>query len=66
MRSLLIGSFWARMTPLILPTGYHRIKIVNSFHERVSTPFGDGINAMCWQRTLAGDFREVVEQCGID
>ena len=45
-----------------LPGDYPRIKVVGSFHELVSTPFADGVNAMCWPRELAGDFREVVEQ----
>lgn len=40
----------------------NRIKIVHSFHELVTTPFGDGINALCWQRCLEGDFKEVVEK----
>lgn len=38
---------------------YPRIKIVGSFDELVSTPFTGGVNALCWQRTLAGDFAEV-------
>ena len=62
MRAAIVRSVWARMTPLILPAGYRRIKTVNSFHELVSTPFGGGINAMCWHRELNCDFREVVEQ----
>ncbi len=48
------------MTPLTLPPGYTRIKRVGSFDELVSTPFENGLNALCWPRTLAGDFREVV------
>jgi len=40
--------------------GYARVKIVNSFDELVTTPFDGGVNALCWQRTLAGDFSEVV------
>lgn len=36
------------------------IKVVHSFDELVSTPFSDGINALCWQRELPGDFHEVV------
>jgi len=47
-----------------LPPGYPRIKVVHSFAELVSTPFADGINALCWQRTLPGDFAEVVRQLG--
>ncbi|MBA4146986.1 MAG: hypothetical protein H0X66_02645 [Verrucomicrobia bacterium] len=52
------------MTPFTLPPGYTRIKLVKSFHELVTTPFGDGINALCWERTLPGNFSEVVEQLG--
>ena len=48
------------MTPFILPLGYARIHLVNSFHDLVTTPFKDGINALCWQRTLSGDFSEIV------
>jgi hypothetical protein len=57
---------------LHLPPGYARIKVVSSFHELVTTPFGEGINGLCWQRSLeeAGelglklDFAEVVQQLG--
>ena len=50
------------MTTFIPPAGYPRIKQVNSFHELVATPFADGVNALCWPRTLPGDFREVAEK----
>lgn len=53
------------MTPLILPPGYTRIKRVQSFHELITTPFGDGINALCWERALPGDFSEVVEKLAV-
>ena len=53
-----------RMNPFTLPPDYPRIKRVKSFHELVTTPFGDGINALCWERTLSGNFAEVVEQLG--
>ncbi len=52
------------MTPFTLPLGYTRIKRVNSFHELVTTPFADGVNALCWTRTLSGNFSEVVEHLG--
>lgn len=29
-----------------------------------TTPFADGINALCWRRTLTGDFSEVVAKLG--
>ncbi|MEQ1752117.1 MAG: hypothetical protein ABL974_22030, partial [Prosthecobacter sp.] len=49
------------MTPLSLPLDYPRIRRVSSFHELITTPFADGVNALCWPRTLVGDFAEVVE-----
>lgn len=53
------------MTPFALPFGYPRIKRVKSFHELVTTRFRDGVNALCWERTLRGDFGEVVEHLGV-
>ena len=50
------------MSPLIPPLDYPRIKVVESFAELVTTPFADGVNALCWPRTLPGDFSEVVEK----
>lgn len=47
-----------------LSPNYTRIKVVRSLHELVTTPFADGVNAICWPRTLPGDFREVVEALG--
>ncbi len=37
---------------------------VHSFAELLSTPFVNGVNALCWPRALAGDFAEVVAQLG--
>jgi len=34
---------------------------VESFHELVTSRFEGGVNALCWQRTLPGNFSEVVE-----
>ncbi|HEY4248887.1 MAG TPA: hypothetical protein VGM64_18835 [Lacunisphaera sp.] len=42
------------------PPGYNRIKIVADFRELVETPFRDGVNALCWERALSGDFGEIV------
>jgi hypothetical protein len=50
------------MTSFSLPAGYPRIQRVNSFHELVTTPFAEGVNALCWVRTLPGDFSEAVGQ----
>ncbi len=54
------------MTPFDIPQGYDRIRIVKSFDELITTPFGNGVNALCWQRELNGDFGEVVERLGSD
>ena len=50
------------MTPFTLPPDYARIQRVTSFHELLSTPFENGVNALCWERHLDGDFRELVAQ----
>ena len=49
---------------LLLPTDYPRIKVVHSFTELLTTRFADGVNALCWPRTLAGDFEEIVAKLG--
>ena len=43
---------------------YARIRRVRSFHELATTPFADGVNALCWERTLTGDFAEIVQRLG--
>lgn len=48
------------MPSLSLPHDYHRIKVVQNFRELLTTPFADEVNALCWPRTLDGDFGEVV------
>ena len=51
----------AETTPYYQPSaGYPRIKVVRSFHELISTPLEQGVNALCWPRILPGDFGEIV------
>src|ERR1041385_7824964 len=50
--------------PLNSTTDYSRIRQVQGFQDLVATPFGDGINALVWERLLPGDFGEVVERLG--
>src|SRR6266700_1997406 len=50
--------------PFTPPAGYDRIKVVKSFEELVTTPLDRGLNALCWERALVGNFIEVVEQLG--
>lgn len=38
---------------------YFRHRQVHSFAELVGTPLRDGVNALCWSRSLPGDFAEV-------
>jgi len=45
-----------------LPSDYVRVRSVADFEELLTTPFKDGINALCWQRELAGDFKGVMEK----
>jgi len=47
------------------PFGYTRVKVVDSFHELVTTPLSDGVNALCWPRALTGDFDEIVAELGL-
>lgn len=46
------------------PSDYNRVRRVRSFAELATTPLRDGVNALCWERTLAGDYAEVVAQLG--
>jgi len=52
-------------TTPIIPPDYTCIRLVRSFHELVSTPFEGEINALCWERTLPGDFKEVVDHLAV-
>jgi len=51
--------------PFTPPPDHACIKVVASFEELVSTPFSNGVNALCWPRTLAGDFQEIVDRLGV-
>lgn len=44
--------------------GCRRVKTVRDFAELLSTPFSDGVNALCWPRSLTGDFDEIVTRLG--
>lgn len=54
------GLYTHRVSTATSRLDYHRIKQVSSFHELISTEFRDGINALCWSRSLGGDFEEVI------
>ncbi len=53
------------MTPFTPPPGYKRIRVVDSFHELVTIPLEGDVNALCWERTLPGDFSKVVDLLGV-
>ena len=40
----------------------NQIRSVTNFQDLVSTPFEGEINAICWARTLIGDFSEIVKK----
>ncbi|MCF7687333.1 MAG: hypothetical protein K9M98_08380 [Cephaloticoccus sp.] len=55
-----------QLLPTINPSpGYDRIKVVASFAELVGTPFREGVNALCWARTLSGNFDEIATGLGV-
>lgn len=61
LAGMAVAAFdFIRMTPFTLPLGYARILRVESFEALMATPFADGVNALCWERELVGDFGEVV------
>lgn len=49
-----------------MPPDHFRIRFVHSFDELVGTPLRDGVNALCWTRSLPGDFAEVAAQLARD
>lgn len=52
-------------TQLFNPSAPHpHVRVVRDFAELTSTAFGGEVNALCWPRTLAGDFGEVVAALG--
>jgi hypothetical protein len=44
--------------------GQPRVRQVQSFEELRSTRFADGVNALCWERSLPGDYAEVIAKLG--
>lgn len=47
------------MTAFEISADEPRIREVASFRELLTTPFIDGVNALCWTRKLPGDFGEL-------
>lgn len=47
-----------------LPADYARVKRVGSFRELAAARFAGGVNALCWERAVPGDFAEVVARLG--
>ena len=41
-----------------------RVRQVGSFTELLTTPFAGNVNALCWERTLPGDYAEVIAKLG--
>lgn len=40
----------------------NQVRVVTTFSELVNTTFQDEINAICWNRDLLGDFKEIVSK----
>ena len=45
-----------------LSAAEHQICCVSNFHDLVSTPFHEEVNAICWTRELTGNFSEIVNK----
>lgn len=54
----------ASMPAVTRDADHARIRRVGSFQELITARFEKGINALCWERTLPGDYREVVAALG--
>jgi hypothetical protein len=39
------------------------IQPITNFNDLVATPFKDSENFLCWQRSLSGDYHEIIQQC---
>ena len=48
-----------------LPDAGQPMPPVTNFEALVSTPFHGAINAICWSRTLTGDFAEIVNKIAL-
>ena len=44
----------------------NQFQIVSNFQELISTSFKGNINAICWNRKLAGDFSEIIDKIEIE
>ena len=44
--------------------GQPRVRLVRSFEELRTARFAVGVNAFCWERTLPGDYAEVIAKLG--
>jgi hypothetical protein len=40
----------------------NHICLVTNFHDLLSTPYSGEMNAICWERTLLGDFSEILSK----
>ncbi len=59
-----LGPLFPSMAEFTSLPNYSRVRTVGSFAELMAAPFADGVNALCWPRTLPGDFGEIVMQLG--
>jgi hypothetical protein len=50
------------MANFLPPPDNPHVRVVGSFAELVGARFGGEVNALCWTRSLAGDFGEIVER----
>lgn len=44
----------------------NQVQTVTNFNGLVTTPFVGNINALCWERNLQGDFKELINKLDLD
>lgn len=61
------GSNYPETVPGMIDLSHaeNQIHCVTNFQDLVSTPFNGAMNAICWTRTLPGDFAEIVKKVAL-
>lgn len=44
----------------------NQVRVVSSFNELVHSSFNGGVNALCWERNLTENFREIVDKLRLE
>lgn len=45
------------------PPNQITIQLITNFNDLVNTPLNGNTNFLCWERTLIGDYHEIIQKC---